>query len=167
LIEVRYTKWGGKRHWRFAAEPLGSDEFGWWYGCPAGTSMRRGFEEPVVVDYDFIVLVPARGRWVASWNGPAHRRVAVYVDVTDGPIRANGLVEAVDLDLDVIRLRDGSVELLDEDEFEEHQRLYGYPAEVITQARDTADELIAMITHRHEPFGEVGDAWLAAFTAAR
>ncbi|GAA2660052.1 DUF402 domain-containing protein [Paractinoplanes durhamensis] len=166
MVEMRYTKWGGKRHWRFRAEVLGSDEFGWWYGCPAGTSMRRGFEEPILVHYDFIVLVPTEGRWIASWNGPTHEHLAIYVDVTSAPVRSGDLVEAVDLDLDVVRLRDGSVELLDEDEFEEHQLRYAYPPDVITQARATADDLINMITHHREPFGEVGDTWLAGFLAS-
>ncbi|WP_203820759.1 DUF402 domain-containing protein [Paractinoplanes ferrugineus] len=166
-MELRFTKWGGKRHWRFLAEPLGSDGFGWWYGCPRGTSMRRGFEEPVVADYDFIVLVPADGAFVASFNGPSHPNLSMYVDVTSVPVREEGVVEAVDLDLDVVRLWDGSVRLLDEDEFEEHQVLYGYPAEVIDQARATADELLDRIGWRQEPFGAVGDAWLARFLDAR
>jgi hypothetical protein len=164
---MRFTKWGGKRHWRFAAEALGDDEFGWWYGSRAGTSMRRGFEEPIIAWYDFVILVPAAGRWVASWNGPAHVETAIYVDVTDRPVRTAGLVEAVDLDLDVVRLRDGSVRLLDEGEFEAHQVLYGYPPEEIAQARATADELLAMIGEGREPFGQVGDAWLAAFSEGR
>ena len=33
----------------------------------------------------------------------------------------------VDLDLDVIRMRDGRIILDDEDEFEEHQVRYAYP----------------------------------------
>ena len=168
-IEVRYTKWGGKRHWRFLAEPLGSDEFGWWFGCPAGTSMRRGFEEPIITDYPFVMLVPAVGRWVAAWNGPGRTDsadCAVYVDVTTEPVRGADVVEAVDLDLDVVRLRDGTVELLDEDEFEEHQRLYAYPAEEIAQAEATAADLITMITERREPFDRVGEAWLSAFMRA-
>ncbi|WP_433302635.1 DUF402 domain-containing protein [Actinoplanes sp. CA-030573] len=164
MAELRYTKWGGKKHWTFAAEPLGSDRFGWWYGCRAGIAMHRGHEEPIFPEYEFIVLCPAEGSWVASWNGPAHREVEVYVDVTTVPARtADGSIEAVDLDLDVVRLRDGTVELLDEDEFEDHQRRYGYPAELIAQARATADELVAMISARQEPFGAVGDAWLARF----
>jgi hypothetical protein len=167
VIEVRYTKWGGKRHWRFPAEPLGSDEYGWWYACPAGTSMCRGLEEPIVTDYDFVMLVPARGAWVAAWHGPAHRTLAMYIDVTSVPVRRDGLVEAVDLDLDVVRRWDGTVGLLDEDEFDEHQLLYGYPAEVIAQARATADELLDQVARRVEPFGEVGDAWLASFLAGR
>jgi hypothetical protein len=162
-VELRYTKWGGKKHWHFPAQELGSDRFGWWYGVRAGIPMRRGLEEPIVVDYDFIVLAPAEGSWVGSWNGPSEHRTEVYVDVTTVPVRSADAIEAIDLDLDVIRLRDGSVHLLDEDEFEEHQVLYGYPDEVIVQARATADELISMITARVEPFGEVGDTWLTAF----
>jgi len=167
VVEMRYTKWGGKRHWRFAAQPLGSDEFGWWYGCPAGTVMRRGLEEPLVVSYDFVVLVPAEGRWIASWNSPAQRHYSIYVDVTDRPVRENGLIEAVDLDLDVVRRWDGRVELLDEDEFEEHQFLYHYPADVIAQARATSGDLMRMVAEHHEPFGEVGEAWLTGFTSSR
>jgi len=59
------------------------------------------------------------------------------------------------------------VRLLDEDEFEEHQVLYGYPVEEIALARATADELLAMVSARQEPFGEVGESWLAAYAAAR
>jgi hypothetical protein len=41
----------------------------------------------------------------------------------------------VDLDLDVCRLRaDGSVHLLDEDEFVEHRARYGFPAHVVDEA---------------------------------
>jgi len=166
-VDMRYTKWGGKGHWRWFAEELGRDRFGWWFGSPAGTELRRGLEEPVVIGHDFVVLVPEQGRWIAAWNGPEDTRTALYIDVTDKPVRHPDRVEAVDLDLDVVRLRDGSVQLLDEDEFEEHQVLYGYPAEEIAQARATADELLAMVTARQEPFGEVGEAWLAAFSAAR
>jgi hypothetical protein len=163
-VDMWFTKWGGKRHWRFVAEELGSDRFGWWFGSRAGTAMRRGLEEPVIVGHDFVILVPAVGRWIASWNGPAETNVAIYIDVTDEPVRHPGRVEAVDLDLDVVRLRDGSVRLLDEDEFEEHQVIYGYPPDEIAQARATADELLDMVAARREPFDRVGEAWLAAFS---
>jgi hypothetical protein len=166
-VDVRYTKWGGKRHWWWSAEELGSDRFGWWLGNRAGTALRRGFEEPVIARHDFVVLVPKEGRWIAAWYGPGESETALYIDVTDKPVRHPDRVEAVDLDLDVIRLRDGTVRLLDEDEFEEHQVLYGYPAEEIAQARATADELLAMVTARQEPFGEVGEAWLAAYSTGR
>lgn len=164
---MRYTKWGGKRHWWWSAEELGRDRFGWWFGSRAGTELRRGFEEPVVVRHDFVVLVPDRGRWIAAWNGPEETETALYIDVTDKPVRRADRVEAIDLDLDVVRLRDGTVRLLDEDEFEEHQFLYHYPADVIAQARATSGDLMRMVAEHHEPFGEVGEAWLTGFTSSR
>jgi protein associated with RNAse G/E len=88
------------------------------------------------------------------------------VDVTTKPIRHAEVIHAVDLDLDVVRLRDGTVTVLDEDEFAEHQLLYDYPAEVIAQARATTDDLVARITAGIEPFATVGAAWLTDFAGS-
>jgi len=163
---MRFTKWGGHRHWRYPMEPLGDDRHGLWFGARAGIRVRRGLEEPIVQPHDFVLLVPAEGCWIASWNDPGAQAVEVYVDVTTAPVVDGEVISAVDLDLDVIRLRDGSVEVLDEDEFTEHQVRYGYPAEVIAQALATTDDLVARITARTEPFAEAGPAWLARFQAA-
>ncbi|MGX6604273.1 DUF402 domain-containing protein [Micromonosporaceae bacterium Da 78-11] len=166
-VEVRFTKWGGKRHWHYRLESLGTDRYGWWLGGRTGITMQRGDEEPIRQGHDFVVLVPATGGWIANWNDPTATSTAVYVDVTTEPVRLPDAVEAVDLDLDVVLLRDGTVEVLDEDEFAEHQVRYGYPPDVITQARVTTDELVALITAGIEPFGEVGRARLAEFSATR
>jgi hypothetical protein len=85
----------------------------------------------------------------------------IYVDVTTRPALDDGTVRAVDLDLDVVRFRDGRVEVLDEDEFAEHQVQLGYPAELITQARQTCDSLAGAVLSRTEPFGQAGAEWLA------
>ena len=164
-VEMRFTKWGGKRHWRYRLEPLGADRFGWWLGGRAGTPMRRGFEPPVTVPHPFVTLVPNDGLWIAHWNGESEPQTAVYVDVTTEPVLGPDAVEAADLDLDVVRLRDGRVQVLDEDEFEVHRTLYDYPPAVVAGARDTADTLVRVITAHEEPFGTVGPTWLAAFVA--
>lgn len=50
--------------------------------------------------------------------------------------------------------------LLGDDEFEEHQRLFGYPADVIAQAeRDWAD-VLASVKDRAEPFADRPDRCL-------
>jgi hypothetical protein len=162
-VEMRFTKWGGKRHWRYPLEPLGIDQYGWWLGGAAGTLQRRGFEEPVRGRHDYVTLVPSDGDWIATWNAAGD--VEIYVDVTNRPMCSDGVVEAIDLDLDVIRRRDGRVEVLDEDEFAEHQVLFGYPPDVIAQARATTDNLVAQISAAEEPFGRIGLNWLAAFSA--
>ena len=69
----------------------------------------------------------------------------------------------VDLDLDVIRTRDGDLLLDDEDEFDQHRVLLGYPADVVELARGTAERLMMAGAAGHEPFGEAGGRWLAHF----
>jgi hypothetical protein len=160
---MRFTKWGGQRHWEFVLDPLGADEHGWWLGGRAGMTLRRGLEAPVVQPHDFVTLVPASGWWVASFNGTGETDVDVYVDVTTAPVRHARAVEAVDLDLDVVRLRDGSVRVLDEDEFAAHQVRYRYPAEVIERAQGSCDDLVRRITAGEEPFVHVAAGWLDRF----
>src|SRR5688500_6218500 len=129
-VEIRFTKWGGKRHWRYSLEVLGTDRYGWWLGGRTGIQTRRGLEDPIVQPHDFVALV-----------------------------------HAVDLDLDVVRLRDVTVAVLDEDEFADHQVRYGYPPEVIKQALATTDDLVSRISTDAEPFATVGATWLAGFSA--
>lgn len=164
---MRFTKWGGRRHWEFVLEPLGDDRYGWWLGGRAGMTLRRGLEPPMVQPHDFVTLVPTSGWWVASFNGPGETAVDVYVDVTTVPVRSECAVEAVDLDLDVVRLRDGSVRVLDEDEFADHQVRYRYPAEVVDLARASCDDLVRRITAGDEPFVRVARAWLERFADRR
>ncbi|MET0426441.1 MAG: DUF402 domain-containing protein, partial [Actinoplanes sp.] len=140
-VEMRFTKWGGKRHWHYQLEPLGTDEHGWWLGGAPGLIMQRGDEDPFPGRYGVVALVPESGDWIAHWNAGKSRH-EIYIDVTDRPVRSPDAIEVVDLDLDVVRLRDGTVEVLDEDEFEEHQRLYRYPPEVIAGARAATDDLV-------------------------
>ena len=66
----------------------------------------------------------------------------------------------------MVRWRDGRVEVLDEDEFAEHQVQLGYPAELISQARQTCDWLVEAVSSRTEPFGQVGAGWLARARSA-
>jgi uncharacterized protein len=160
-VEMRFTKWGGKPHWHYPVVPLGSDRYGWWLGGPEGTFFQRGDEEPIPRPHDYVMLVPAEGDWIATWHAAGDTEL--YVDITTRPIASDQLIEAVDLDLDVIRERNGRVLLVDEDEFAEHQVLLGYPAELIAQAQATADDLVIRIAAAEEPFGRTGSDWLARF----
>jgi protein associated with RNAse G/E len=86
----------------------------------------------------------------------------VYCDVTTPPEWAStGEVSMVDLDLDVVRDRQGNTGIVDQDEFAEHQIRYGYPADVVDRAERAAEELLAAVSTRVEPFGATGPAWLA------
>ncbi|HLF40836.1 MAG TPA: DUF402 domain-containing protein [Acidimicrobiia bacterium] len=159
LVTVRFTKWGGHPHWRYDVELLGEDGYGRWAACRPGTVLRRADEPPKRQRWWFVMVVPHDGHWMAVWN--ESYKYEIYVDVTGEPRWSAGEVTAVDLDLDVVRWRDGGrVEVLDEDEFAEHRMRFGYPPDVVAGARSTADWLVEAVGARREPFGEVGPRWL-------
>jgi hypothetical protein len=158
-IDARFTKWGGGRHWEFPLRCLGVDEHGVWGAGEVGTRLWRpgaGF----VSEIGWVTLFPHDRPWAASFYGSAHQQVDTYVDMTTVPEWSGSSVSMVDLDLDVVLMRDGSLVLDDEDEFEQHRRELGYPAQVVDLARRTADEVLAAVRDGTEPFGAVGASWL-------
>jgi uncharacterized protein len=160
-IRAVYRKYDGSLHWHTEFGWLGADEYGTWLGAPAGSQCQRGYEEPVTFAQAYVLLIPASGWWTMSCNAePCWTEL--YIDVTTEPRWVtDDHVEMVDLDLDVVRYFDGSAEILDEDEFAEHQVRYGYPAEVIGNAERTASAMLAAVTSGAEPFGQACRGWLA------
>ena len=71
-----------------------------------------------------------------------------------GSGRFRGAYSSVEMvDLDVVRRFDGPAEILDEEEFAEHQVRYGYPPEVTGHAERAASAMLAAVTSGTEPFG--------------
>jgi uncharacterized protein len=166
-VAVEYTKWGGARHWHFAVHELGIDDHGTWFSAPPGTVTQRGDEPPTVEANGFVMLVPDGPDvevrdWIAFWYRGG--RVAIYVDVTDTPRYDGRVVSATDLDLDVVATRDGGVEIVDVDEFDEHRVVLGYPPEVVGNALSTADWLFDRIRAEVSPFDASGWTWLERAT---
>lgn len=106
------------------------------------------------------MLFPRDAWWTASFNTPPHRS-EIYVDVTTIPEWKDDEVTMLDLDLDVIRMRDGRLILDDVDEFAEHQILLRYPPELITQAEEAAHWLLDAVGERKGPFGGAHLDWLS------
>jgi protein associated with RNAse G/E len=142
---------------------LGRDGFGVWLGAPVGTVVQRGDEPEKTHPHGFVKLVPPGRWWTAIWNAGNAGRFEIYVDVATPAIWDGGGVYMVDLDLDVVRYRDGGVAVLDEDEFEDHRRRFHYPESVVDAARAAAARLVVDLGERREPFGEVGPAWLQRY----
>ena len=162
VADVRFTKWGGGRHWEFPVSVLGTDGHGVWGGGAVGTHLARpgaAFDSA----HRWVTLFPHDRPWVASFYEAGHPDTDVYVDMTTVPVWDGLAVTLVDLDLDVILLADGCLVLDDEDEFEEHRRTLGYPAEVVDLARRSADEVLTAVGEGHEPFLTVGPEWLDAW----
>jgi hypothetical protein len=160
VTTFRFSKWGGGPHWTFPAVKLGEDLHGTWYVVPEGSHYSRpgnAFDAPCAS----LLLVPDAG-WVASFNEAGRHKVDVYVDISTTAVITEDSVEAVDLDLDVVRRADGRVYVDDEDEFAVHQVSYGYPAEVIAQALESCQAVLDLVRTRTSPFdGATLDAWWA------
>ena len=152
------TKWGHRPHWEFDGLYLGSDEHGDWIGFRPHTVMTRPGME-VRPPQAQVGLVPAGElAFLATFHGPGGDK-RTYVDMTSVPGWDGSVVTAVDLDLDVVEELDGTVYVDDEDEFAEHQVLFGYPAEVIALAEATRDAVLAAVTERSAPFDGSADRW--------
>lgn len=155
------TKWGDRPHWEYDALYLGSDGHGEWVGCPVGTRYHRPGMD-FLAEFAGVVLVPADGAAHLAAFNDERARAAVYVDMTT-PARWHGsTLRSVDLDLDVVRLQDGTVYLDDEDEFAEHQVAFGYPADVVAMAEESAAQVLAAVQRGEAPYDGAAGPWLDA-----
>ena len=163
-VHVEFAKWGGKRHWTYDALWLGEDEHGIWLGGPPGTDMDRP-DQHLVLEFASVVLVAPGQSWVAAFNADTqpdeYTRYEVYIDVSTVPVWDGDTMTAIDLDLDVVRTWDGTVEVLDEDEFAEHQVSLGYPPEVVADAERSAAQCRELLLRGAEPFATTFRAYLA------
>ena len=169
-VRLVLTKWGDRPHWEFDAVLLGSDGHGDWIGIPAGSRMARPGMQ-LVSEWDQVGLVPAAGpdagrAWLATFHAEGNP-VRTYVDITTPPHWDGAVVRAADLDLDVIRAIDErGVYVDDEDEFAEHQRLFGYPPEIVELAEHSCALVHRAVLHGHPPFDGAAAEWLARLAAS-
>jgi len=162
-VTIIYRKYGGALHWHHPAWLLGEDEHGVWAGCPSGMVARRGHERPTVFEHASVMLFPRDAWWTAAFNAPPHK-AEIYCDITTVPVHGDARITMADLDLDVLRMRDGRLILDDADEFAEHQVRYGYPEEIIRQAERSAAWLMDAVGSRTGPFGGAHHRWLSLVT---
>ena len=156
-------KFGGRPHRQVTGRLLGEDSYGTWIATPAGSvvSYHYGSRPTGVTRVDAVRLVPVDGWWMAMCLAEPDPR-DLYVDVTTPPEWTGPAeITVVDLDIDLVRYRDGRVEVEDEDEFEEHRVSLGYPDAIVEGALRGAAELRAALSGEEEPFAEHYRKWLA------
>jgi predicted RNA-binding protein associated with RNAse of E/G family len=159
-------KWPNRLHWQFEASRLGDDEHGTWLSVPAGSTARRAHEPPLRIPHAFVSLVPPDTWWNVEFY-PTHPLWELYVNIGTPCEWHGSTIRQVDLDLDVVRTVTGAIEVLDEDEFADHQLRFGYPADLVDGARRATDKVIDLLDRRVEPFGSAAQRWLATAGLAR
>ncbi len=130
---------------------------GIWLGMLPGRPVYRGDRELFVADGLGVTLVP-RDHWWMAWFA-FDRDFSLYVDIVTPPVVRGTSITMIDLDLDVIRWSDGRVELLDEDEFEDHRVRLGYPDDVVAGALASGRHVLAAVQAGEPPFDAPGERW--------
>ncbi|HNO65629.1 MAG TPA: DUF402 domain-containing protein [Tepidiformaceae bacterium] len=151
---LRATKYDGTAHWIQPFQVVSDDGnlliAAYRARTPIYTS-RGEFRSP----YDSLVYF-WRDRWynVFRLSRPGCGLALWYCNITTPPSFDGSQIGYIDLDLDVTVRPNGSIELLDQDEFDAHQTKYGYPEEVIERAETAARDLMALARQRGYPFSE-------------
>lgn len=158
-VHVDERKWPDQLHWQFFADRLGEDEHGVWLLVPSDTIAQRGEEPPRTVGAGFVLLVPAEEWWIAEfyWDHPWH---SIYINIGTPPVWDGDRFTQIDLDLDVVLKLDGSIEVLDEDEFADHQVRFEYSPELIASTRAATEAAVGQLESGVEPFAQVARRWL-------
>jgi predicted RNA-binding protein associated with RNAse of E/G family len=104
---------------------------------------------------DAILLLRPGQWWVGWWiDDPADRRVVI--DICVPPIEQGDGWSYLDLELDVVRHQDGTVEVEDRDEFQTACADGWITPEEAVMALDTSTHMERVLATADEPFGEVG-----------
>jgi hypothetical protein len=164
-VTVEWLKWPAQPYRVTPMTRLGSDEQGTWMFAPRGAPASYATLGATPLPVNFLTLLPSGGQcWMCTWMwGNPSVDIELYVDIVHPPAwTSDERLEVIDLDLDIIRYRDGRVVVDDEDEFAQHTSSLCYPASVVTSARQTATAVFSAVTERTPPFQSPPDRWTRA-----
>ena len=110
-------------------EDIGHDEIG---------LIKKG-----TVSFEFYWL----DRWynIFRFHEPDGTLRSYYCNITMPPTLADGVLDYVDLDIDVIVWPDNRYEVLDMDDFEQNKVKFGYPKDVLKKTEESLAEVITLI----------------------
>lgn len=94
------------------------------------------------------------GQWfnvVALLEGSG---VRYYCNIASPPYLQGGVLTYIDYDLDVIRTADGNRYIVDQDEYEQHKRLYHYPQSVQSKVYEGLNALLDRVERGAAPFSD-------------
>jgi protein associated with RNAse G/E len=80
--------------------------------------------------------------------------VRYYCNVASPPFLNNGVITYIDYDLDVIRMPNGAVHVVDQEEYEQHKLLYRYSSMVDHKVKQGLKDLLKRIDQSEAPFHE-------------
>lgn len=161
MIEVRGFKWPHRPTSIASASFLGEDQFGHWLGVTKGDPWwAADHSSSGTFLHSFVKLVPRNTFWSVCFH-PGD--LVVDVDIILPVNWIGNILEEVDLELDVLRSRNGKVWIRDQNKFEQLQTHWGIPLEIATQATETCNYIRSLVEQSSEPFGTIGISRLTYF----
>ena len=114
---------------------------------PGLGSISRG-----TISYEYYWL----DRWynIFRFHEPDGSLRNYYCNFSMPPTMVDGVLDYVDLDIDIVVWPSNEYEVVDRDDFERNALKYGYPAEVRPRAEASIDEMTRMIENREFPFDQ-------------
>ncbi len=107
--------------------------------------IRRG-----TISYEFYWL--DRGYNVFRFHQPEGDLRNFYCNLNLPPTFENGVIDYVDLDIDVLVWKDFSRQILDLDQFEENAKIFSYPQSLREEVARNLDEVLSLIETKSFPF---------------
>ena len=147
----------------FGGYVVAEDEYGTWFFTPAKSSITwtNLAGKAGAWEFDVLTLAPPSDWYFALWWGSHPYEVEMSIDICTSPGFNGRECSWVDLEIDLARLKDGSVVIEDEDEFEESCAAGWITDDQKAEALRVTPLLEAMLRDRVEPFGEIGRRRLA------
>jgi len=94
--------------------------------------------------------------------------VEYYCNLASPSSLKNKMLDYVDYDLDIVVKADGTLRVLDEDEFERHKAVMNYPASLVSLIAVATEELWQWIKEQRELFApQEFMKWLTKFEASK
>lgn len=108
--------------------------------------------------HDAVWPIPSETWWTVEFTPKSDTPLYVNIGM---PVTWDGdTVTQVDLDLDVTRTRSGDIEVIDRDEFADHQTRFGYPPEIVRATERAAELSLGMMRRSDPPFDGCHEMWI-------
>ena len=115
---------------------------------------KLGFIRRGTISYEY--YWPDRWYNVFRFHEPEGELRSFYCNFATPAVLQEGVLDYIDLDIDVLADSELNYEVLDLDEFAERTIRYGYTEEILERSTKTVDDLIRLIEKREFPFDHLG-----------
>ncbi len=160
LIAIHGFKWPKRPTAQTTGYLLGADQYGHWLGIVAGSLWHASNGQQGSFEHSFVKLITHDAYWSACFNLSGK---LIDVDIVMPNMWNDQLVEEIDLEIDLLKLDDGRLEIRDQAEFAAVCQTWPMPPSIVDQVHATTTEIYQQLHDQVEPFKTIGPQRLAWF----